>query len=162
MERILVALDFSSDSMRGIRYISRVLCGADPVHVILFHAIATVSPDRLRHEEVVRIECKHEEQPELRGYFWTSEDEQRMNNVFDVARNLLVEAGFSPDRISSHFTIQSSDVSLVISREAADLDCNTIVIARRQLSRVKGFLTGRTSTSVIRQVRGITVWIVDN
>jgi nucleotide-binding universal stress UspA family protein len=162
MERILVALDFSPDSMRSIHYLNRVLCGADPVHIILFHAIATVSPDRLRHEEVMKIERMHEEQPELAGYFWTSENERRMSRGFDDARNLLVQGGFASDRISSHFTILSSDVSVMISREAAALDCTTIVIARRQVSRVKEFLTGSTSTSVIKQVRGITVWVIDN
>lgn len=148
--------------MRSIYYLNRVLCGRDPAHVILFHAIATVSPNRLRRPEVLRIERMHEEQPELRGYFWTSEDEARMNRGFDEARRLLVDGGFASDRISSHFTILSSDVSQVISREAAALDCTTIVIARRQVSRVKEFLTGSTSTSVIKQVRGITVWVVDN
>lgn len=160
MERFLVAMDGSTASTGCIRYVGRVLGPAGSVHVTLFHVLPTTSPDMLKREEIRRIEHMHEEQPDLSGYFWTMEDEERMNAAFREAVQSLCGAGFDQSRISVRFTVQSAEVAQLILAEAKSYKCSTIVLGRKKRRLVKQLLLGSVSHSVLRLARDLAVWIV--
>jgi nucleotide-binding universal stress UspA family protein len=162
LEHFLVALDCSADSLKSIRYVNRVLRGSEHTWLTLFHVIPTTSPNLLTREEVHRIEHLQREQPQLSGYFWTTEDEEQMNRTFMNARQLLVESGFPEEHITTRFSVQSTEVAQIILREARDLECSTIILGRRRLSRVKELLLGSVSGAVVKHARGLTVWVVDD
>ncbi len=162
MERFLVALDNKEISLKSISYLARILKGSDPIHLTLCHVLPTASPNILTKEEVQRITRVHEEHPRLRGLYWVLEDEDKMNEVFHKATEILVQAGFSPGQISRHFRVHSGEVAPVILDEAKHLNCSTIVLGRRGLSRFREFLWGSVSRTVARLSRDITVWIVDS
>ncbi len=162
MERFLVALDNTAISLKSIFYLTRVLKGASHTHLTLCHVLPTASPNILTKEEVQRITQIHEEQPRLRGLYWLEEDESKMNMIYQKASEILLNGGFSPEQISRHFRVHSGEVAPVILDEAKHLDCSTIVLGRRGLSRVREFLWGSVSRSVARLSRDITVWIVDS
>lgn len=161
MEHFLVALDGTPGSLKTIHYLNRVIRGAPHTLLTLFHVLPLASQNLLRREDVQRIEKIQEDQPQLSGYFWTSEDEEKMNQSFREARSLLLEGGFSESRIRTHFGVQSSDVADVILQQAGALRCSTIVLGRRGLSRVREFFLGSVSNTVTRMARGMTVWVVD-
>ena len=161
MNRFLIAVDVTPESLKSIRYLNQILNSGGVFEFILFHALPAASPNLLTHDEVRRIEGLHEEQPHLSGYFWKQEDEERMEQTFDEARRMLVEAGFSPSNISTHFEVQSIEVSQLIMQTGRKFLCSTIVLGRRRLSRVKELLLGSTSVSVTRLARDFTVWVVD-
>jgi len=162
MEHFLVALDGTAGSLKSIHYLNRVLRGVRHVKLTLFHVIPVTSPNLLKREEVQRIEQIHEEQPHLSGYFWTTEDEQKMNKAFSEARSLLLDGGFPEGQLTTYFSIQSTDIAQVILKEARNLKCSTIVVGRRGLSRVREFFLGSVSNSVTKSAREATVWVVDS
>ncbi len=162
MERFLVALDNTEVSLKSIAYLARVLRGSPHVHLALCHVLPTASPNILTKEEVQRITKIHEEQPRLRGLYWLLEDEDKMNVIFNRAREILWEGDFTADQISTHFRVHSGEVAVVILDEARHLNCSTIVLGRRGLGRVREFLWGSVSRSVAKLAREITVWIVDS
>ncbi len=162
MDSFLVTLDGTHGSLKSIRYLNRILKGAKHIRLVLFHVIPTTSPNLLKKEEVQRIEKIHAEQAHLKGYFWTREDEDRMNLAFQEARQLLLEGGFSNAQVTTRFSVQSAEVAQVILEEGKRLECSTIVIGRRGLSRVKELFLGSVSKTVTKLARSMTVWVVDD
>jgi nucleotide-binding universal stress UspA family protein len=160
MERLLIALDCLPEDRRLVEYLVRILKGVPNCEFILFHILPTASPDMLKRGEVQRIERVHLERPDLAGYFWRHEDEKRMKRAFADALEVLSGAGFAEELISAEFTVESDDLADIILSKAAELDCTTIVLGRRRLSRVKEFLLGSVSSTVLRLARGTTVWVV--
>jgi nucleotide-binding universal stress UspA family protein len=98
----------------------------------------------------------------LSGYFWTAEDEDKMNECFIEARCLLIQEGFPEGQITLHFGVQSTEIANEILQKARALKCSTIVLSRRGLSRVKKLFLGSVSNSVITGARETTVWVVDD
>lgn len=161
MERFLVALDCRQDCENIIDYLVRVLRGADHCRFTLLHILPTVSPDRLRREQIRRIETVHATRPDLSGFFWEEEDEKAMQSCFGLAKERLVQAGFAPEAISSSFVVESADRADIILAKAGELDCSTIVIGRRHPGLVKEFLLGSVSTAVMKSARRFAVWVIE-
>ncbi|MHC1727474.1 MAG: universal stress protein [Syntrophobacteraceae bacterium] len=161
MERFLIALDCLPGCLKIVDYMLRVLKGSQSCEFMFFHVLPTTSPDKLRKEEVHRIEFLHANRQDLAGYFWRDEDEKSMARQFDQARETLALGGFPGDRVSFHFSVESGDIAALILSKAAELKCPTIVLGRRRLSRVKEFLLGSTSSTVLRMARGSAVWVIE-
>jgi len=161
MERFLIALDCMPDCLKIVDYMNRVLNGTEHCEFTLFHILPTSSPDKLRMENVQRIEQIHATRPDLDGYFWRSEDEKKMERCFSDAREKLVARGFPDASITSGFGVESGDLADIILAKAADLGCSTIVLGRKRLGRVKEFLLGSVSSTVLRMARGSAVWVIE-
>lgn len=161
MERFLIALDCRQDCEKIIDYMARVLKGAAQSEFHLLHILPTASPDRLRKEELQRIEDVHTARPDLSGYFWEAEDEETMQSCFEQARGKLARAGFRPDSITSSFEVESGERADIILAKASELGCPTIVIGRRHFGLVKEFLHGSVSRAVIKSARSLAVWVIE-
>lgn len=161
MERFLIALDCMPGCTKVIDYILRVLGGTQNVEFVIFHVLATDSPDKLRRGEVQRIEQTHSARPDLAGYFWREEDEEKMTLCFAEAKEKLFRGGFRPESVSCRFGVQSGYMADIILGKAAELKCSTIVLGRRRLGRVKEFLVGSVSSTIIKLARGSAVWVID-
>ena len=131
----------------------RVLKGAQHCEFMFFHILTTASPDKLRMDEVQRIEHMHTDRPDLAGYFWREENEKIMTHCFIEAKEKLVLGGFRPESVSSDFCVESGDMAGIILAKAAELGCSTMVLGRRHRSRVKKFLLGSVTTAVIKLAR---------
>ena len=101
MERFLIALDCMPGCLKIVDYTVRVLDGTQHFEFVIFHILPTVSPDKLRMDEVQRIEHRHADRPDLAGYFWREEDEKNMAQCFAKAKEKLVLGGFRPESVSS-------------------------------------------------------------
>ncbi|MEN6438699.1 MAG: universal stress protein [Syntrophobacter sp.] len=162
MERLLVAIDCMSGCQQIFQYLVRVLMGTRNCRFYLFHILPTVSPDKLRMDALQRIERMHATRPDLAGYFWKEEDEKRMDRNFEQAREILIEGGFPEEAIVSHFGVESGDLADIILQKAAELGCSTIILGRRRYGRVKEFLLGSVSGTVLRLARGTSIWVIEN
>jgi nucleotide-binding universal stress UspA family protein len=161
MERFLIALDCQPDCSMIIDYMVRILKGAEHCEFEILHILPTASPDKLRMDEVQRIEHMHAGRPDLAGYFWKAEDEKTMTGCFIAAREKLLQGGFRPESICSSFVIESGDRAEIILAKAADRGCTTIVLGRRHPSLMKELLLGSVSTSVIKSARKLAVWVIE-
>ena len=162
MERFLIAIHCEGGGRKAVDYLIRVLNGSRHCELVFFHILPTTSPDKLRKDEVLRIESIHAERPDLAGYFWKEEDEKKMYRAFAQAREILVAGGFPDENISAHFSVESGDLAYIILEKAAEFGCSTIILGRRRLGRVKQFLLGSVSVAVLKMARGIAVWVVED
>ncbi|MCE5334763.1 MAG: universal stress protein [Desulfobacteraceae bacterium] len=161
MERFLIAIDCLPGCLKTLDYISRLLKEAECCDFKIFHILPTASPDKLRMEEVKRIERVHATRADLAGYFWKDEDERNMNEYFSRARESLASRGIAEDRISCHFGVESGDLADIILAKASELECTTVVLGRRRQGRVKEFLLGSVSHTLLKLVRGAAVWVIE-
>jgi nucleotide-binding universal stress UspA family protein len=161
MERFLIALDCSPNCLKVVEYVARILNGDGRFEFMVYHILPTTSPDKLRRGQVERIESIHPNRPDLAGYFWRGEDEQNMERCFSQAKEVLVGGGFQDERISFHYGVESGDLADIIIDKAVELRCTTIVLGRKQLSRVKEFFLGSVSSAVLKMSRGIAVWVIE-
>jgi nucleotide-binding universal stress UspA family protein len=161
MERFLIALDCMPGCTKIIDYVLRVLNGSQNFEFVIFHVLATESPDKLRKGEVQRIEQTHAVRPDLAGYFWKEGDEENMTRIFAEAKEKLVLGGFRPESVSCCFGVESGYIAEIILAKAEELKCSTIVLGRRHLGRVKEFLVGSVSSTLIKLARRSAIWVID-
>jgi len=161
MERFLIAVDCLPGCLKILDYMARVLKGAEDCEFTFFHILPTASPDKLRMEEVERAERIHAARRDLAGYFWREEDKKKMEHCFSRARESLVSKGVRDDRISFCFGVESGDIAEIILAKMAELECTTVVLGRRRQGRVREFLRGSVSHTVLRWVRGAAVWVIE-
>ncbi len=160
MESLLIALDCQPDCLKVVDYVVRILRGTQSCEFIIFNILPTASPDKIKMEEIQRIEHMHAARPDLAGYFWKEEDEQNAIRYFTQAKEKLILAGFPQETVSSVFSVESGDMAEIILAKAAELRCSTIVLGRRRPGSVRKFLLGSVSTSVFKLSRESAIWVV--
>lgn len=81
-------------------------------------------------------------------------------SVFDDAIHRLSEAGFGLNQINTQVVSDTHNISGAILQEARNGDCGTIVLGRRNLSMVQGFITKREGNKIIHTIRDRSIWVV--
>jgi len=79
--------------------------------------------------------------------------------MFKRYREILMHHGIQDDRITTKNVTQASSRAASILDEARSAGYGTVVMGRRGLSKVYGFLTGRVTNKVLHQGEGLAVWI---
>ena len=133
---VLLALDASENAMRAVVYVGGLLGGSD-FEVRLIHVIRSDNPE------------------------YVNEKKMEMNGVFDEAKGVLIESGFSPNRITTKIITGVRSRAAAVAQEAKDGGYGTIVVGRRGLSRVRDFLMGCVSNKLINLAKNHAVWVVD-
>ncbi len=160
MERFLIALDCMPGCLKMLEYVARIMKGTKCCEFKIYHILPTTSPDKLRMDEVQRIERIHTTRKDLAGYFWGDGDEKKMAECFAGAKDILMKSGFPEEMVSFYFGVESGDLADLILATATELECSTIVLGRRRLSRVKQFLVGSVSSTLVKVSRGSAVWVI--
>ena len=164
--RVLVALDGSEQSLRAVAHVEKVMLEGCCCDVTLFH-VSGIPAEYLEHEGSSGRDPEGQAPGDLRSRRAAWEEETRAkveNEIFGPARRLLLKE--SHDRVSSrlfskldlepHHRVASS-----ILWEAERGDYDAVVVGRRGLSNVEGFLLGSVSSKVIHHLQGRTVWVVE-
>ena len=135
-EKVLVALDGSANSMRGVDYVGACLGGSD-FKVNLIHII--------RGDEKQYIE----------------QAKKIITATFDDAKNRLGKSGLKSGQVTSKIITGEESRAEAIVREAREGGYGTIVAGRRGISKVEEFSIGRVSNKVVYLAKGLAVWIVN-
>lgn len=163
--KVMVAVDGSEASLRAVDHVAFML-GENPEASVHF---VHVSP-------TIQSYCAIDlEKPggELgsSAHSLSGEDLEEIQREFDrtngaclddftgQATRILLDAGFSPSRISTETRSTTMGVSKAIIRAAMEDDYGTIVLGRRGMG--SSFFLGSTSERVIRGVRGKAVWLIN-
>ena len=155
-QKILVALDDSSNAMRTIEFIAKTFSQSEN-ELTLF----SVLPDTATLCDM--------NSPELTPYFISQQnsfcqlEEQKkllIQEALKKAKDILVSAGFSPDRIHLKIQVKKRGIARDIIEEAHS-GYAIVVMGKRGLSGVKEFMLGSVSQKVIHGVKDISVVIVN-
>ncbi len=154
-QKILVALDDSDNAMRAVVYIAN-----------FFNTNSKITLLSILQDTASLCEMNS---PELTPYFKSQqsnfcllEDKKKelVNNAMTKARNVLLDAGFDENTITTKSNIKQKGVAKDILDEA-DLGYDLIVLGRRGVSEIKDFFLGSISQKVFSLAKEISVLIVN-
>jgi nucleotide-binding universal stress UspA family protein len=144
--RVLIAVDGSEGANRAVDFVAETLEGQGfSAHLV----------------NVIRDECvemaTEEELPEA---LHPLKAEEEILPVLEDAKARLMQADFASNRVTWRVITGVRSRAAAIAEEAEKENCETIVVGRRGLSKVKDFFIGRVSNKVVHLARKNTVWVV--
>ena len=145
---ILIAADESQNAQRAVTYVGKLLGGIHGFKVTVLHVI------REPEEDYFQKEADKEQ--------WYDEYRQQVDHMLEKYRNILIDAGFSPDDVSTRSTIRyCPSMSECILAERNSTRSSTIVVGRQGLTHQEEFLFGSVSGKIVRTAKNCTVWVVE-
>lgn len=145
---VLVAVDESESSLRAVAYVGEMLNDLKELTVYVIHIINEPEQDFFRHMK------------EKEG--WIADQKAAAEKFLNHYRDVLMEKGISEEKIViQHKVRYCPSVAECILTEKNTLNCKTVVIGRKGVSREEEFLFGSVSNKIIHQARNCTVWVVE-
>jgi nucleotide-binding universal stress UspA family protein len=149
-KQVLVGLDASDNALRTVDHVGFMLSKTES-HVTLFHTLRHLS--RFIPQEVL------DEAPELEET-WRIKASREITPYIEKAKRMLLDAGFSEDRISVKVIGGTRSPADDIVNQAKAGGYGTIALGRRGISMVKEFFMGSVTSKVLQKSDGLAVWIV--
>jgi nucleotide-binding universal stress UspA family protein len=145
---ILLAVDGSEYAASSVHYVGSFAACSD-AKIRLFHVIRALEP---AFQDLFSMHAQ-----EVDAFMEQLSVEAQA--MFERYRDILRNHGIQDDRITSKTVTQATSRAASILEEARSVGYGTIVMGRRGLSKVYGFLTGRVTNKVLHQGEGLAVWI---
>jgi len=145
--RILLAFDGSPGAMRAVEYVGSTQ-GGFGYEVCLVHVIRGNGEKQSEFQHIMSSK-KH-----------TEHTRKDMVSLLKEAKSKLINAGFTPAKISTEIITGAHSRAKTIADKAKREHYACIVVGRRGHSRVRDFFIGRVTNKVIQLARDRTVWIV--
>jgi nucleotide-binding universal stress UspA family protein len=152
-ERVLIANDGSTHSMRTVSYAADIL---DPnrFEVVLFHVVTRVPESFIDLE--AKVPAYNYKLVSLEA--WEEQQQKTIREFMGKAKAILLDAGFKDERI----TVRVDDRQVGIARDIGSESLKgykALVVGRRGLSDLKDFMLGSVAEHILGLSR-IPVWIV--
>ena len=149
--KILIALDESIESMRGVSSVAN-LTGAANLEVTLCHCLIPKSFFRSYDES---------EDIDADDMGWRTYRENRFRPYMEEAAQRLMAGGVSEDRIRREFVMAKGSVIYKTIEIARKGNFGTIVVGRRDdVGLMDAHIRGRFSDKIIESLGNCAVWVV--
>lgn len=149
MNKILVAIDLSENSLKAIDYVAKMMQCHSVVKVTLLNVIKEPSPDIMPNERDRQKEVEEKRAETL--------------SLMEQAAKRLTAHDIPVENIQLKIQVCSKPVSVaeLILHERQSGGYGTIVVGRRGMSKKEEFLFGSVSNKIVREARDCTVWVVE-
>jgi nucleotide-binding universal stress UspA family protein len=145
---ILIAVDESENAQRAVTYVGKLLGGIKGFKVTVLHVIREPEEDYFPKEG-------DKDQ-------WYNEYSKKVDQMLEKYRNILIDAGFNPEDVSTHSTIRyCPSMAECILAERDNTEYSTLVVGRKGLTHKEEFLFGSISGKIVRTAKNCTVWVVE-
>jgi nucleotide-binding universal stress UspA family protein len=145
---ILIAVDGSHNAQRAVTYVGKLLGGIKGFKVTVLHIIREPDDDHFA------------EGADKNRYY--DEYRHRVVDMLEKYRNILIDAGFNPEDVSTRSTIRySHSMAECILAERDNTEHSTLVVGRSGLTHKEEFLFGSVSGKIVRTAKNCTVWVVE-
>jgi nucleotide-binding universal stress UspA family protein len=160
--RILLAVDDSENSHRAVRYVGSLLHQTSDVDVTIFHVLKPMPRELLEHggsenpaaEAQLGAQLHHEQEA------WIQKEQESECHVLKNAYETLKQSGFDMSRVTLTFG-HDDNVARNILEVARSGHHETIVLGRRGMSRIKRFFVGGVTDELLREAKGVAIWVVE-
>jgi nucleotide-binding universal stress UspA family protein len=145
---VLVALDESDMAEKAVLYVGDFLGGVPGFRVTLLTIIPEPSEDYFNTDEERAAWIEHRRAEALK--------------LLEKYRQILVHSGFRKSKVEVRVDITKSAslADCILDRQKA-LDCCTVVVGRRGISRKEEFMFGSTSSRILHTGRNCAVWVIE-
>lgn len=157
MKKFLLALDCSPHSRRAAEALAEV-AGCIPGSEVLLLAVisrwpVSVEPGQADKPLPAPDEVHGDEDPQ----FELAQAQAMLQEIFQ----LFLDHGVGEERLQCLLKPQRRGVAREVLELAASEGCDTIVIGRRNLSKVQSLLLGSVSAAIVQQASGRSVWVIE-
>jgi nucleotide-binding universal stress UspA family protein len=152
-KKILVAVDGSEGALQAVRYVSNTFL-SHPTKVVLFHVLSSLPEFFYDLGETPRI-------PQTTATIVGCEIALResINKFMSEARDILVRAGISEERVEIYIHDREEGIARDIIRESGH-EYSAVIIGRNGLNKVNGFVLGSAASKVVERLINIPIIIV--
>ena len=145
---IMIAVDTSDNARRAVLFVGDFFGCYEGFRVTLLHIILEPEPTFFR-DDGARQE-------------WLAEKQAEARKVMEEYRQILLGAGFADDKVSVRIeTMHAASVADCIMKEQEKMNCCTIVIGRRGISKKEEFIFGSTSNRIIHEAKKCAVLVIE-
>ena len=145
---ILIALDESENAKRAILYAADFLGGVSGFRATIINIINVPSEDFF---DSVQDRDK-----------WIEEQRAAAEQMLEKYREILIQSGFKKEKVSTIVDIKENiSVADCILDAQRKLDCCTVIVGRRGISKKEEFIYGSTSSKVLHSGKNCAVWVIE-
>jgi nucleotide-binding universal stress UspA family protein len=148
--KALLCVDDSEESVRAVDHAGFMLSHTD-FKITLFHAMKGL-------KRAVSLEVVTEEADFQR--LWGTKAGKEIAPVFQKAEEMLAGTGIAPSHIGKKIVEGRRSAAEDILTEAKDGDYGTIILGRRNRSKVQSFLFGSVTKKILQNDAGLCSWII--
>jgi nucleotide-binding universal stress UspA family protein len=164
-DKFLIAVEESAPSLKAVSYVGQIIRGRRDVHVRLLHVLPPIPPGLLEFGGAEHPQIEQRLSGELRQNQaqWIETAKRNAQGSLDKALAVLVEAGLSPNDVSTSFSspIHRPDVAHEILKAAQAWKCGTIVVGRHTRSWIKELRYTHVGEELVRKGQGFAIWVVE-
>jgi nucleotide-binding universal stress UspA family protein len=153
-QRILIGFDDSENALRAVEYIAESF--SNQSHVTLFNvSLDTAALCEMESPELSPYFKSHQ------SYFCTLEDKKKdlVGQAFEKAKQILLNAGFVQDRMTTKIQPKKVSIALDILKEA-ESGYHLVVLGRKGTGGVKEFFLGSIPLKVFNHIKDASLLIV--
>jgi nucleotide-binding universal stress UspA family protein len=145
---LLIAVDDSENAKRAVLYVADFMGGVPEFRVTVLSVIPEPPADYFSTDEERSA--------------WIKEHEAGAAEMLERYRQVLVQSGFPEDSVDTVVDVRDcpsvADCILDVQRR---LQCCTVIIGRRGISKKEEFLFGSTSSNVLHSGKNCAVWVIE-
>lgn len=145
---ILIAVDESDNSRRALLYAADFMGGVPRVRATIVSIIPEPPEDYFEDDRARNV--------------WLEEKQTAVRQMLSSYAEILVQAGFRPKKVDTVIEVRKCpSVAACILDVQKRLECCTVIVGRRVLSRKEEFLFGSTSSKLLHTAQSCAVWVVE-
>lgn len=151
-KRVMIAFDGSHGSKKAVEH-AGLLLGNSGCEILLCHVIRSIQFSSAVPKPVTRAMTHAEAE-------WYAYSRSIIQPELETAKAMLMDYGFTLDRISTMVLIDSGSRARTLINHARSDGIDTIVLGRRGLTALEEFIAGSVSKKVFQGAADKTVWLV--
>lgn len=145
---ILIALDKSENSKRALLYAADFLGGVPGFRATILNIISVPTEDFFNSDEDRER--------------WIADQLSSAEEMLEQYRNILIQSGFEEDKVETRVEVRYTEsVADSIIDTQKRLDCCTVILGRRGISKKEEFIYGSTSNKVLHSGKNCAVWVIE-
>lgn len=156
MKKLLVALDCSPPSKRAAEYAAEFAPYLPDCTVTLFAVLTGVPCGK-----EVLTELLQSDEVELHGDDDHRQELSEVEHILSDATRHFTDRRFPAERLEVVAKPLRRGIAQDILDEAQARGCDTIVVGRRGLSKMKQAMLGSVSRDLIQKAEGLAIWVID-
>jgi nucleotide-binding universal stress UspA family protein len=150
---VLLAYDNSQTALRAVEYVGQMFSKVEGAKVTLFSVYEKVP-------EYDMVDTPYTQQ--VKGRIRALEREKESGRMrMDEAKNHLLRMGFNEDQIQVKYVEKKKSIPKQIIDEVKKGQYGTVVVGRRGESNIRNMLFGSVSASIISNLTGATICVVE-
>ena len=161
---LLLVVDESPESQRAVEYTAKVVGRRRGFRLHLLHFLPPMPPELLEFGGAEDPRKEKELEAELRRdqKRWIMSAQKGAQPSLDQATRVLRDAGIPAVNITREcsYPTEPQDTSRAILKYARAKRCHTVVLGHRAHSWFRELAGADLTENILRQARGISVWVV--